>query len=346
MPDNAKHLAPITTTTPFVSVIIPAFNYGTFISYSLESMLNQVYENWECIVIDDGSTDNTAEIVNNYVKRDNRIHYVYQKNRGVSNARNKGLSHARGKYIQFLDADDLIENRKLQCHIQYLETNPEVDIIYGGARYFNSDHPDQRRYSNKDIDAPWMPEISGSGAEILEAIIKANIMVISAPLLRRRIIDQVGLFDKQFSGLEDWDYWIRCAVKGARFQFLDADGALSLIRWHSDSLSQNRLKILMQVGSLRHKIDKILDDKALIEYNRRTLVIHKRVVGIELVEAGYLYSGIKYLLGAASKSLNWGESLKWIYSAMVAPFAPRRNFHKIVYSPIKESLGILLGRKG
>jgi len=337
-------LMPEKIGSPLVTVIIPAFNYGSFIAYTLESLLDQEYRNWECLVVDDGSKDDTASVVNGYRNQDKRIAYVYQQNGGLSKARNNGLSQVRGKYIQFLDADDLIESRKLQCHIQYLENNPEIDIVYGGARYFRTDRPNERRRSMKDIDEPWMPEISGSGEEVLQSLVKVNIMVVSAPLLRRRIIDQVGLFDEKLSIIADWDYWIRCAMKGARFRYLDEVGALSLIRCHSNSLSQNSLEARKEVIRLRQKLDKILQDDALIEYNRLTDLIDVRGFGIELVEAGYPFSAIRYLLGAAMKSATWSESLKWMYSALVAPLAPRRNFHKIVYSPIRESLSVLLMR--
>ena len=330
--------------SPLVTVIVPAFNYGSLIAYTLESLLDQEYRNWECIVVDDGSMDDTASVVNGYRNQDKRIAYVYQRNGGLPKARNTGLSQARGKYIQFLDADDLIESRKLQCHVQYLENNPETDIVYGGARYFRTDRPNERRRSKKDIDEPWMPEISGSGDEVLQFLVKANIMVVSAPLVRRRIIDQVGLFDEKLFLSEDWDYWIRCAIKGARFQYLDEVGALSLIRCHSESLSHNGMKARKYVIRLRQKLYKILQDDALIEYNRMTDLIDVRGFGIELVEAGYPFSAIRYLLDAAMKSATWGESIKWMYAALAAPFAPRRNFHKIVYSPMRESLSVLLMR--
>lgn len=343
--DKAEgELTPGKIGSPLVTVIIPAFNYGSLIAYTLESLIDQEYRNWECLVVDDGSEDNTASVVNGYHNRDKRIAYVYQRNGGPGKARNNGLSQARGKYIQFLDADDLIESRKLQCHVQYLENDPETDIVYGGARYFRTDRPGERRYSMMDIDAPWMPEISGPGEDVLRSLVKANIMVVSAPLLRRRIINQVGLFDEKLSIVEDWDYWIRCAIKGARFRYLDEDGALSLIRRHSNSLSRNSIKARTQVMRLRQKLGKILQDDALIEYNRLNDFIDVGGFGIELVEAGHPFRAIRYLLGASVKSATWGESLKWTYSALAAPFAPRRNFHKVVYSPIRESLGVLLIR--
>jgi len=329
---------------PCVSIIIPAFNYAAFISYTLDSILNQGYQNWECIVIDDGSTDNTAEVVGGYAERDKRVIYVYQKNGGPSKARNNGLSRAKGSYIQFLDADDLLESRKLQCHARYLDNNPDVDIVYGGARYFRTEYPNERRYSLMDNDAPWMPEVSGLGREVQEALVEKNIMVVSAPMVRRRIIDQVGLFDKKLPPLEDWDYWARCAIKGGRFQYLDEDGTLSLIRRHPNSLSYDRIRMRKYELRLRRKLSRILQDKSLIASNEQILSYYDGRLGVELVEAGRLFSGIWRLLNASYRSSSWNESLKWVYSAIVAPFAPRRNFQKIAYRPIKESLNLLLRR--
>ena len=331
---------------PCVSIIIPAFNYGAFIRHTLDSIFNQKYKSWECIVIDDGSTDNTADVVRGYADRDERVIYVYQKNGGTSKARNSGLSRAKGEYIQFLDADDLLESRKLQRHAQYLDDNPEVDIVYGGARYFRTEYPDERRHSMMEIDAPWMPEVSGSGKGIQEALVERNIMVVSAPLVRRRIIDQVGLFDVMLPPLEDWDYWVRCAINGGRFQYLEEDGTLSLIRWHPNSSSSDRIRMRKQELRLRHKLSGMLQDESLIEYNELILSYHDGRFGVELVEAGHLVSGIWRLLNASYRSSSWNESLKWAYSALVAPFAPRRNFQRIACRPIKESLNLLLRRSG
>src|SRR5262245_23802260 len=310
---------------PCVSIIIPTFNYGGFIGSTLDSIFKQGYQSWECIVIDDGSTDNTSEIVTGYAERDKRVIYIYQKNRGASNARNNGLSSAKGEYIQFLDADDLLENRKLQCHARYLESNPEVDIVYGSARYFRTEYPNERRYSMTDIDAPWMPEISGSGVEIQRALVEKNIMVVSAPLIRRRIVERVGLFDDKLPPLEDWDYWFRCAIKDGRFQYLNEAGTLSLIRWHPNSLSSDRSRLRKKEMRLRHKMNRMLQDNSLIEYNDQILAYYDRRVGVELVEVGRPFSGMWRLLNASYRSSTWKESLKLAYFALVAPFAHRHN---------------------
>ncbi|KAB2867528.1 MAG: glycosyltransferase family 2 protein, partial [Bacteroidales bacterium] len=94
--------------SPLISVIIPTYNAERFIIETLTSVINQSYTHWECIIIDDGSTDSTKEIIDEYCKADNRIKYYYQKNSGPSVARNVGVKIALGEYIQFLDSDDVL----------------------------------------------------------------------------------------------------------------------------------------------------------------------------------------------------------------------------------------------
>jgi len=129
----------------------------------LDSVLNQTYAHWECIVVDDGSTDNTREVVELYLKADKRIRYVYQGNKGLSAARNLGLYESQGAYVQFLDSDDLIESKKLAFQVGYLEQHSDVDLVYSAVRFFRTGQPDERRFSMREPDAKWMPESSGSG---------------------------------------------------------------------------------------------------------------------------------------------------------------------------------------
>ncbi|MGH9842662.1 MAG: glycosyltransferase family 2 protein [Blastocatellia bacterium] len=331
---------------PMVSVIVPAYNYGHVIEYTLDSLKQQSYLNWECIVVDDESTDDTSSVVNSYCARDRRIKYIKQKNGGPSKARNTGLSKAIGKYVQFLDADDLLESRKLEHHVEYLESNPEVDLVYGSARYFRSDTPGERRFSTRENDVEWMPNISGSGKKICEALIKENIMVISAPLIRRSLIDRVGEFDLTLPPVEDWDYWVRCALSGARFHYMDKDETLSLIRWHPGSLSHDKLKSANQLDKLRKKLSNTINDDGLAELIRKVDFFSHGRRGIDYVNNGFLLLGMKHLMFASAKSSDWRESAKWAYSAIVAPLFPRGEIEKAIYSPLKESLLLLmLGRR-
>ncbi|MCU1279812.1 MAG: glycosyltransferase family 2 protein, partial [bacterium] len=232
------------TPNPLVSVIVPAFNYGHFLAHTLASVQAQTHSRWECIVVDDGSTDDTWEVSFAHAQRDPRIKYIRRNNGGLAAARNTGLGAARGDYVQFLDADDAIEARKLETQVAYLERQPHVGIVYGDVRYFDSETGARR--CGLFVDEPWMPQSSGSGERLLRTLIRANIMVVNAPLVRRSVVDEVGRFDETLRSLEDWEYWIRCAAVGTWFEYRQDEGTLSLVRAHRRSMSQDRVEMLRQ----------------------------------------------------------------------------------------------------
>ena len=112
-----------------VSVIMPAYNAEKFIAEAIESVINQTFEYWELLIIDDGSSDTTAQIIKSFA--DDRIILLWQDNAGVSSARNRGLELARGKYITFLDADDVLPKESLTVRVGYFKENPKVDVLDG-----------------------------------------------------------------------------------------------------------------------------------------------------------------------------------------------------------------------
>ncbi|HYD20693.1 MAG TPA: glycosyltransferase family 2 protein, partial [Flavipsychrobacter sp.] len=114
-----------------VSVIVPCYNYAKYLPFALDSVLAQDMANWECVVVDDGSGDETGRVAREYVHKDARFKYVYQQNRGLSAARNTGVENSLGEYLQFLDADDLIDSAKLSKQAAYLDANGGVDVVYG-----------------------------------------------------------------------------------------------------------------------------------------------------------------------------------------------------------------------
>src|SRR4051794_34828743 len=125
-----------------ISVVVPAYNYAQFLPVALDSIIAQTYADWECIIVDDGSTDDTAAVADAYVRRDPRFRYIHQANRGLAGARNTGVRNATGDAIQFLDADDRLLPPKLERHAAYLEAHPECDIVYGDVWFFRSETPD------------------------------------------------------------------------------------------------------------------------------------------------------------------------------------------------------------
>lgn len=247
----------MSTDKPTVSVIIPAYNQGQYITESLDSVRKQTFTDWEVWVIDDGSKDQTAKVIKPYLQKDYRINYHYQENGGLSAARNKGLNLISGKYVQFLDSDDLIEEEKFQKQISYLNDHNQVDIIYGSVRNFHQ--PAER------IDySSWMQCVSGQGNELVKALFTWNIMVVNAPLIRFDSIKGMK-FDESLKAHEDWDFWIRCALKGLHFKFLDLYGTRALVRLHDYKMSGDGWRMFLSVIQMRRKLSSIIDDLELKE---------------------------------------------------------------------------------
>lgn len=274
------------TDGPLVSVVMPSYNYARFIVESLESLRAQTYRRWECVVVDDGSTDDTAEVVARFVEREPRVRYVRQANQRQSVAKNTGLAAASGEYVQFLDADDLIEPRKFERQVEFMEAHADADLVYGGVRFFNTERPGERLHSMFGENRPWMPEASGAGREVLLPLLGQNIMVINAPLLRRSVVEDVGPFDPLLTPVEDWDYWIRCALAGKRFEFRDFEGSLALVRSHGVSSSRQPDSVLAAWRALRAKIDATSEDPEVLRLNRDMKSQLEAAVGLDDLTAG------------------------------------------------------------
>lgn len=302
--------------SPLVSIIIPTYNYGYLISDTLDDILHQTYSNWECIVVDDGSKDDTEEKVRPYLERDKRFRYIFQKNQGLSAARNTGMKQAQGEFIQLLDSDDKLENDKLRVHVEELMKDPSVDIVYGNVRYFTTEDPSLRLFDMKTIKAKhtWMPCVSGKGTEILAHFVKGNIMVVNAPVFRKKIVEKVGYFDEHLKALEDWDFWVRCALAGMSFKYSGREGSLALVRSHTVSMTKN--DILMYAANLkfREKFAILMetdDDgtlKKMLRYNR--IQLHKLYseAACDSIRKGNLATGWRKIFHISSKT-----DYPWVY---------------------------------
>jgi glycosyltransferase involved in cell wall biosynthesis len=254
-------------TCPVVSIIVPCYNQGCFLSETLECISKQEYTDWECLIINDGSSDDTEQVADKWVKNDSRFRYFKKVNGGISSARNVGIKNSQGKYIQFIDADDLIEAHKLASQCDYLEKNSSVGIVYGDMRYFPTDQPYQLRYSIADPDVEWLESAWLDPRPILEKLLENNIMGINCPLFRVSVFQNVGLFTEGMHMMEDWFYFIRCAIKGVVFQFIPSDNSLALVRIHARSATQNFDKILQGTYEMTLLLGPLLSDSTLRRKN-------------------------------------------------------------------------------
>lgn len=219
---------------PLVSIIIPAYKVEQYIFEALRSIQAQTYPHWEAIVIEDGSQDETESIVRAFALdlENNVLYDRLAQNQGPSAARNLGLSKAQGKYIAFLDADDLWKEHHLEKAIDALESD-KGDIIYSTVQKFNSTTGEfLGRYGPTEEDLKNFPE------SLFTRV--TNYIQPSTIVMKREIVDAVGLFDLALLRVEDRDYIIRIAA--AKFRFFHLDEITCLLRrGHSSAVSSQRL---------------------------------------------------------------------------------------------------------
>ncbi|WP_443945664.1 glycosyltransferase family 2 protein [Pedobacter sp. AW1-32] len=259
-----------------VSIIIPTFNYGHLIAETLNYLQDQTYQFWEAIIIDDGSTDNTEEVVNSFVKNDKRFIYIKKENQGVSAARNSGLALASGEYIQFLDADDLISADKIGLQVEFLRTHLEVDISTTSTKFFHQNNL-QILYTDFGLtNKTSMPIVDGIGYPIIESLIQRNLLVIQSPLFRKNILNIIGYFADGMNYLEDWDFWFRAALQNMRFSYLKDELAYGLVRIHNASATQQSSKIIRAEIFLRDRIGKHLLSSGLKKEQKEKLIIKNK----------------------------------------------------------------------
>lgn len=218
-----------------VSVIMPVHNYGAYIGDALRSVAAQTLHDLECIVMDDASTDNTAAVVGSFVQNDPRFRLIRSdRNQGVAAARNRALAEARGRYIQFLDADDLLPPRKLELHTAHLDAHPEEDVVY-------SDH---YRFIQAGTPLPHSglapnEKLTGRGHAVVARLLRSNVFRMNAVLVRREALLSVGPFHPEFRYIEDWDLWLRMAASGRGFHYLDDAQCTVGVRDTPGSLSKD-----------------------------------------------------------------------------------------------------------
>lgn len=213
---------------PVVSVIIPCYNHGSFLKFAIDSVIAQTYQDWEIIIVDDGSTDNTGQVAAG--SDDARIRYVYQDNRGLSAARNTGLEHSSGEYVAFLDADDSWEPSFFEHTTSQLKHDDNLSMIY-------------TRYRFMDHTGYLLPQIGGmalKGKHFRAKLFRGGFFGVHCAVIRRATLDIVGKFDLGLTSAEDWDMWLRISE---RFPVLGIEEPLAHYRIYPGSMSTNAARM-------------------------------------------------------------------------------------------------------
>jgi glycosyltransferase involved in cell wall biosynthesis len=228
---------------PTVSVIIPAYNVAPYIGETLDSLLAQSFTDYEVLLINDGSTDQTEQVVLSYrAKFGDRLTYECQSNRGIAGARNAGLFRARGRYIALLDSDDLWLPDHLAKMVALIESDPTFDLVFPNAWFWGSPN-----FSGREFQSVF----PARAPVTFEKVLKRECYIFGLVLFKRGLLDTVGGFDEELGASEDLDLWLRMLRHGCRFGFTREP--LVKYRWRVDSLSNNSEQLLRNLGKVYQK---------------------------------------------------------------------------------------------
>jgi len=214
---------------PLVSVIIPTYNYEQYLARTIKSVLKQTYKNIEIIICDDGSTDNTREIIKKF-KHHKKIRCYYQSNQGPASARNLGIKKAKGEFIAFLDSDDYWLPKKIEKQLKIFTKNKQIGLVYCFHYWVN----EKGKITGK--------KKKSYRGDIWQDLLQGNLVVgsSSATVVKKECFDKIGLFDESLKSCEDWDMWLRIA----RVYQIDLIPELLVkITQHQGQLGNKKLKL-------------------------------------------------------------------------------------------------------
>jgi glycosyltransferase involved in cell wall biosynthesis len=233
-----------------VSVVIPAYNSARFVHEAVQSALEQTYSNTEIIVVDDGSTDATTRVLEQFR---GRIRYIYQENRGLSAARNAGIAIANGDFVCFLDADDLWAAGKLELQVAFMKQHRDIGLVFTGYEKFTDNgarYAPLYRVATSEKD----PARTFSGAEAFIRLVHANFIMVSTVMVRKECFEKTGLFDTSLAAVEDRDMWLRIS---ANFNIACLPAILARKRVHGLNMSADQMR------QIRSRIQALEKNRAL-----------------------------------------------------------------------------------
>lgn len=322
---------------PTVSVIIPAYNCARYVSEAIDSALAQTYKDFEVIVVDDGSTDDTSQILEPYIQS-GKIRYFYQENAGAGAARNKGILEAKGEFLAFLDADDVLLKNSLSKRVDFLQKNPKVDLVF--ADYYT------KRKEGESINTTSILK-KNKFLENCRGLIDFNAenLVIFNPkfysrylsfsphpiwtgtvLMRKEIIKDTGLFNSELISHQDRVFWM-AIMKRHIIGFIDAP--LALYNIYRSKISQNET---------RYHLDRI---RTFIPLLKDKMIPQKLIK--KLLAEDYFYLGCHYYRNNCfwTAKINFWQSLRyrplrlshWLYllsppRSWLAPLRAIKNSNK------------------
>ena len=297
--------------TPAVSVVIPAYNAARFLKEAIDTAMAQTFTDYEIIVIDDGSTDATESIARAF---GDKLRYFRQQNRGASAARNEGIRKATGKYIAFLDSDDLWAPEKLAVQVGILDQNKEIGLVYSDWALTQDNGPGR---------ASFLEVVPGASGRVFDELIQRGFVLTSTVLVRRSCLDET------LPVVEDYDLWLRIAY-GWKFALIK-DPLVTKRNWEgnlsSDTPKAAANKILVFKKALRTFPNLTSRSRRLV---RRQMALSYWDVGYDCFD--------RFLMAEARRNFRASLMCDWTYLKALAYFAAACLPEKIVRA-VKERKG-------
>lgn len=311
---------------PLISIIIPCYNHSQYLESSIESIRLQKFEDWEIIIINDGSTDNTEEVAEVYAKQDSRIRVIKQENKGLSASRNSGIKSAKGSIIHFLDADDKHLTDSISTVVKYFNEGSKIEVLVSSYSYFKG-------------ESIFHSHIFDDRVIRVESFFNNNLAPPVSFFIKKTCQEKVGLFDESLKSCEDWDFWIRAAKTGAIIKTIS--DVLVGYRYVPTSMSRNPVQMynaLAEVGFRAVKKDQRLgsdlplnkDYSINVEENLKYHFL--RCLGVNLMQ------------GKVNESVNWfkGEKEKWNWKVQLKDFEGTNTYLSFRYFLEKNEIEHLL----
>ena len=298
MPASSREIATDVLGNPSVSVILPTYNRAHLVGRAIRSVLDQTWQDFEIIVVDDASIDNTEQVVKSF--SDPCICYIcHEKNRGAAAARNTGIGAARGKYLAFQDSDDEWSPEKLEKQLAILDASTSrVGVVY--STYCLSERADKKNIPDSNMRS--------KEGNIHGELLKGNFIGTPTAIAKRVCFEKMGPFDPALPALEDWELWIRFS-KSYEFRFIDEPLVYSHRTRGSISTDRSALIRAHMLILEKHSQD--------FRRDRRLLASHQYLIGNLLCQSGEMGQGRDWLLKAVK---SYPLNIKYLVAAFVSLF--------------------------
>jgi alpha-1,3-rhamnosyltransferase len=256
---------------PLVSVVVPCYNHEKYVTETIESIINQTYKNIELIVIDDGSKDNSVDIIQKLADKYG-FTFIHRPNKGLAATLNEGIKLSKGKYFSAIASDDILMPKKIEHQVNFMEVNTQYGMCYGKMLYFEDSIENTSEYPNSDTQG-W----------IFEELFHASFIPAPSVLIRKDVLLDVGGYDESL-WIEDWDMWLRIAQK---YQIGFIDEYFTYYRRHETNISK-------QVFKMYEAEKQILAKYKDNEYCKKAMN-KRKIIWFSMLSRQYKKEALKYL---------------------------------------------------